>query len=327
MIILLILSFLAQGQKCPQYECKKLDDNMCVMASGSNVFIDPCKKGEYCDQQILPSPSYCKQNPDNLPYAWPGEPCKSAQCKYGYCNGSRCVGQSHNETCSLDDECEPGLYCKKGFCKDLKSEGDSGCKSDYECEYTCGCMNGKCTYYNSIHEGSKVECVNNRSEFCISGACYKDYCLGEMSNNKGEGAECEDDGDCINNMYNTSIYPFLFYSKCKCGYSGKKYCDLFPADQTFYTYRWALFDWIDSGHIDGCNTVRRFAPYCIEKKWHMNRYIKLMYYTYKVQNFTEIKNAENCVLKTLLPDYVEYDDLRSFSMIQKVLGALLVLNL
>jgi hypothetical protein len=128
-------------------------------------------------------------------------------------------------------------------------------------------------------------------------------------------------------MYNTSIYPFLFYSKCKCGYSGKKYCDLFPADQTFYTYRWALFDWIDSGHIDGCNTVRRFAPYCIEKKWHMKRYIKLMYYTYKVQNFTEIKNAENCVLKTLLPDYVEYDDLRSFSMIQKVLGALLVLNL
>jgi hypothetical protein len=178
-------------------------------------------------------------------------------------------------------------------------------------------MNGRCVEYNSIHEGFKVECVQNKSEFCITGACYKDYCLGELTNDRGEGVECQDDGDCYNSMYNTSAYPFLFYSKCLCGLSGKKYCELFPADPTYIKHRWSLYDWIDSGHIDNCNTVRRFAPYCIEKKWHMNRYIKLMYYNYLANSFTYVKNAENCVLRIMSPDYYKYSDLHSFSNVLK----------
>ena len=38
---------------------------------------------------------------------------------------------------------------------------------------------------------------------------------------EGEGAECVNDEVCIKRMYDTNIYLFLFYSKCKYEHGGR----------------------------------------------------------------------------------------------------------
>lgn len=325
MNFLLALLGIAYSKECQNYVCKSLIAKECLMSEGSVIYVDDCDSGYYCDQQESSVYSYCIKQSDSLPYAWPGESCSSAQCAYGYCNGDKCVGQEYNETCSVSDECNPGMYCHKGLCEELLSIGDSGCKSDYDCEYTAGCMGGECVEYYSIHESHTVECVNNRSEFCVSGSCFENYCLGHLTNDNGEGVECDTSEDCVNTKYYMDIYPVKFYTECKCSLNGKSYCDLFPSDELMLTYRESWFDWVDSGHISSCNTVRRFAPYCIEDKWHKNRYNKLMYYTYLVSNYTQVKGAENCVLETLNSDY--FESKKTYNSLASHLSSALILVL
>ena len=312
---LLVLLTIADSLSCPEYKCKSLTDKKCVVPKGSNILVDDCPSGYYCDLQTPDIAYSCVKNSDSLPYAWPGEPCESAQCAYGYCNDKKkCIGAEKNGNCTVSDDCNPDLYCKNNQCKELISISDKGCKSDYDCEYEAGCLRGKCVRYYSIHESEEVECFNNRSSFCRSGSCYEKYCLGELENDNGEGAECSKNEDCVNTKYSMNNYPMEFYTECQCARNGKKYCDLFPSDKTVLKYRDALFDWLDSGHVSSCNTVRRFAPYCIKTKWHKHRYNKLMYYTYLVGNYTQVKDAESCVLKTLNPEYYSsYEAYTSFS--------------
>jgi hypothetical protein len=326
---LLALLTLVNSQSCPEYVCKSLIDSQCVVLEGSTVFVDECPSDYYCVLQNPDATHNCVKNSDSLPYAWPGEPCESAQCAYGYCNDKKkCIGIELNGNCSVSDECNPDMHCKDNQCQELMSIGDKGCTSDYDCEYEAGCMEGKCVRYYSIDESEEVYCVNNRSVFCRSGSCFEKYCLGELVNDNGEGAECSSNEGCVNTKYSLNNYPVKFHTECQCGRNGKKYCDLFPSDETVLKYKEYLFDWLDSGHVYSCNTVRRFAPYCIETKWHKNRYNKLMYYTYLVGNYTQVKDVESCVLETFNPEYYSsYQAYTSFSTyLYSTLAIILVID-
>lgn len=153
--------------------------------------------------------------------AAPGSGCKKdSQCASGNCDSGKCVpAQGAGPTdayCTLDDQCKSGLYCYRGSCQTIKSDG-SNCYRDEGC--TSGsCVNKKCVGQNSVPRGGACtksdQCKNN--SFCSNGSCDKlgangDYCYknpgcasGNCKNNvctvtptRKIGQSCTDDDVCV----------------------------------------------------------------------------------------------------------------------------------
>ena len=252
------------GLICKNYQCQTLSNNVCISYNNSTYLVNPCKKGFYCPIITKPGSSNCIESSTSPTYSWPGESCRSSLCAYGYSNGSTCIGQSANDPCKVSDDCNPGLYCLNNICQYLIPYNFGVCRSDYDCANSASCEEGICIQYFSKQEAEKTLCINNVSDTCQSGACFNDFCLGDLTNDNGQGSLCDTVNDCISSKYSMTIFPVLFYSKCECGMNGKSYCALFQGDGYMKYYRYYLNLWINSGLIQNCNTVRRFAPGCIK---------------------------------------------------------------
>lgn len=307
MLILFFLFSVATSQICPVYECASLANNQCISPQGEKVLVDTCDSFQYCPITSPLSPSYCALDPNATSYAWPGEPCKSSICQFGICNGTVCVGQSYNETCKVPDDCEPGLSCFSGICDYLIPIGFGTCKSDFDCVNSAGCTEGKCVKYYSIDEAYPVNCQNNVSEFCASGACYQGYCLGQLSNDNGQGAVCSSRSDCTCSEYSMPIFPIYFYQDCECGLDGQKYCNLFPGDLAMQDYLYYVKMWMESEVMELCNTVRRFALPCIKAKWDKYSYSAFVYYQMLTKDYTYIMTGETCLLDVYAPLFEQFE--------------------
>ena len=301
MIILIFACICAcvYASSCPAYKCANSD--ICMLYENDEIAVSECGDYEYCPFIESSGESYCVKT-----QAWPGEPCEDSPCAYGYCNGTYCVGKSSGESCDVSDDCEPKLYCSGNKCEKLISIDSGTCRSDYDCKNSAGCSYGKCIEYMSLQEGSKVECVNNKSDICFSGSCYEDYCLGGLKNDKGDLVECDDSSDCVSSNYYMPIYPVYFYSDCECGTDGKKYCSLFSGDFYMAIYRGYLHDWVRSSDIHHCNTKRRFASDCVRMGWSHSHYMKFNYYQTLALNHTRVESSEKCVSQVFFSDYEEY---------------------
>ena len=300
MLIQFLISVVS-SQICPIYECASLSDSKCISPSGFNIQVDPCTSPEYCPTVPQGSASVCQEPSTTLLYSWPGEPCVPQVCAFGYCNGTMCIGSEVNIPCKVSDECQPGLACLNGVCNYLIRYGYGPCLSDFDCANSAGCMAGVCTKYFSISEAYSVPCVGNSSNFCKTGACYEGFCLGNLTNDNGEGSTCQTSDDCTCSSYSMPIFPVVFNQECMCGMDGKKYCALFSGDVSMRSYRAYLAAWINSNSIALCSTVRRFALPCIKLYWDAYDYAALVYYQIVVQNYTQIISAKQCALDVYFP--------------------------
>ena len=305
-ILLLCLPFLAFSS-CLTYKCTTFTNNTCILLQGSTVYVSQCPSGYYCSQVPLPATSLCKPQSGLLNYAWPGEPCRSNPCAFGYCNGTVCVGKAANEDCEVSDDCGPGLFCKSGTCESLIPYHFGPCSSDYDCASSAGCDNGVCIEYFSKYEAQPVECIGNLSNICRSGSCYEGYCLRDLTGDKGEGNACSSNLNCYSSVYSMPVYPFDFFSDCQCAPNGKQYCSLFPGDLATIDYRNSLIDWINSDLMQQCNTMRRFSQGCISSKWDSQSYANLMYRMILAVNYTQVKFSQSCVTSVLYPEYTSFN--------------------
>ena len=142
------------GLSCPVINCLNATatvNHACKTELDSGTIdLTPCSIPFYCPISESVKNSTCDYWPSYKQDSYPGEPCNTdSQCQYGYCrDGNICVGKRFNQTCTMDDECDPGLYCADTgkTCLNLINPGSSEtCTNDYQCSNLAGCHNGRCT--------------------------------------------------------------------------------------------------------------------------------------------------------------------------------------
>ena len=308
----LLLVWVVSGLECSSYRCSSeyLGEDICILHQNSTYYINPCPEAKYCPPLEVGVRSYCVSHTTPIAYAWPGESCVNAPCQYGSCDGQYCQGASHNETCTLNGECNPGLRCHKSYCKALLPKGKSGCESDFDCENDSGCDKGKCVRYFSKREAEEVECNNNRTNICESGACYKGYCLGYLKNDNPLPALCNTTEDCTSSMYDMPVYPIKFYQDCECGYNkeANAYCSLFVGDLHMKNYLSLLKKWLSSLHAKKCNTERRYSLECIKDHWKPQHYEEIHYAKLLVDLYPKLQNNEPCVKKVYTAQFYKEEE-------------------
>lgn len=317
---------------CYSYQCssKKLPQDSCIIYQDDTFYLQECNSGFYCPPIFSPGTSTCVRKPDpELATSWPGEKCNdNSTCAYGYCKDDHCVGKEFNQTCIINDECNPELRCYKGICDYLLTAGDKGCKTDYDCENVCGCNGGVCNYYFSKYEGDEVSCINNSSLICNSGMCYAGYCLAYIQNDNPIPFTCTDNSQCSSSHYSSIQNPFKFYTECKCGYNknADAYCDLFPGDIPYKMYSDKLKEWYYSYGPYRCNTQRRQSLKCMQENWKSKQYKKYVSYLASYLNYVQIIDNDECIQEIYNQAYLDLTKQHESTSLHLKLGALMVLT-
>lgn len=313
LVLLFLLSASNAALNCPKYQCKH-DDlgfylQQCLYFQQQTYYVQPCssKVVSYCQPTSAFSNITCTQ-PPKLPFkgiAWPGESCfNDTSCAYGVCDNAICNSANFNNSCSVDDQCNPGLYCFSGICSFQLQIGQLGCTSDTDCTNNAGClMNsngvGTCTPYYSIPAGTLIPgCNNNVNTMCESGLCGskngQNYCAQSVSSAKALPYSCMQDTDCTSNP--DTFLSMTFTSKCQCSYSptGQSFCGLFPGDAPYQNYINSLKTWFNSTYVLQCNANRRTNPSCIHTYMDTQEAIALNYNISLAQYYPLIQQNDNC---------------------------------
>ncbi len=115
----------------------------------------------------------------------------------------------------------------KLYCLPQKNENET-CANEAECGNNMGCLNGKCTYYLSLQDGTNVtDGTKSTYSFCASGLLdnLSNKCV--SSSRVGDKyTECNNQTECI--YLDTDGREVTSLTKCKCalGNTGKSYCEL-----------------------------------------------------------------------------------------------------
>ncbi|OMJ92682.1 hypothetical protein SteCoe_4562 [Stentor coeruleus] len=287
--------------------CKRDGDyfigETCVFYDNSHYtpyyYIQECSdiNNPYCDFKTEQN-STCTKTPAVSPtYKYPGEKClKDSDCLSYNCNNQRCLGQQQSESCDINLDCEPGLYCKSLKCTPLITLSTSSCSSDYECNYGTGCLT-TCIPYWSLSSGSATKCdENNESFLCSSGKCYNGKCV---TSTKSDFLPkiCIKDLDCSSkNIEN----------ECECGRNpnGNKFCKLKSEDWPYSGYFEIMKEWTMSDFQYKCNTERRFSIECAADRWNRGKAEKLQSYIYYIRNYAKIVEFDTCSHSIFIPDYI-----------------------
>ncbi|CAG9323147.1 unnamed protein product [Blepharisma stoltei] len=267
---------------CKSYSCKTsnvtIPTGSCGLVSGTNVYLTPCSSTSttpYCNTTNLNLT--CRATPAVAALQnYPGEPCSAqTDCKFGICTSSKCTGQSKGDTCTLHEQCNPGLMCSAGgVCATQIGIGVSGCRSYLDCVNYASCnatyssSNGTCTQYSTVANGLVVtDCQNGLSEMCASGYCTKTgnfygqlgVCSTAPTSSKTLPTNCTQNTDCLGTD-GTNMY----LSTCQCGYNsaGQSYCNPFIGDAPGQSL---INKWVTAlkASASVCNTVRRDADSCL----------------------------------------------------------------
>jgi hypothetical protein len=105
------------------------------------------------------------------------------------------------------------------LCLQRKGENDS-CKSDGECKNEYGCLNGKCTEYFSLPEGTDLKSkYSYNSVFCSSNYAVDNICR-DLINTQTYPYYCNISSGCSYYISNLDNKTVKFLSACNCDISG-----------------------------------------------------------------------------------------------------------
>lgn len=339
---------MAMAQVCPQYECETetfpiKDESVCLVEDTlSNVFYArPCKWGYKC---MMSRNSWTCQYPSDQRVA---VKVAGTSCNYdqecvanNLCIKNVCVGLPLAASCKVHTDCDVGLFCSKFSLKCSKQIkiDEIGCTEDADCVNNAGCQIysnsdpsvNVCTKYFSLdnyHALLGCSASGEINYLCESGFCMNigmSVCY-PAPKHKNPTNTCSTQNDCISEK--TGQLNLQFFSNCTCGLNSErsKYCTLFPGDNIYNDYDDMVRNWIESDDAKKCNTYGRFGKYCMERHKSKSWLAEFTYKEYKAMSFAQVHNANECVLKTLIPEYqkVEEDDESSYSKIL-VLSLLLI---
>ena len=240
------LQFSNTQDKCPVVNCTGKVSNYngsCMNFNNfsSTIQINFCPINHYCPlksiNQIINSKNYSDLNTSSLYcIAFPinvysgneiGLLVDYDYCEYpndcasGNCVNNVCLGRTVNSYCTNNYQCNADTYCDNILllCLPRKTANDS-CKSDGECQNVYGCLNGKCTEYFSLPEGTSLNSkYSYNSVFCSSNYAKDNICR-DLINIQPYPYFCNISAGCsyyISNIPNNTVN---FQSACNCDLSG-----------------------------------------------------------------------------------------------------------
>lgn len=207
--------------KCGNYQSKAFDAKQCYEVKREDkqfqFYLGTCPENSACDFYTNFERGDCVEK---VPTRLPGEYCGDTNtCRYGTCKNNICEGAKYNETCTLDEECQPGLYCNKTKICDYTIPNGQPCTNENKCGPGHVC-DEKCIAMLSIETG-----VNSKvSAACKSFYAYNGTCV------EGPKLDREDGGEgpmeCTTGCSYISSAGTLT-SACACGMNDgqKKYCN------------------------------------------------------------------------------------------------------
>jgi hypothetical protein len=132
----------------------------------------------------VPADGACAFDAECISQACIVSPCDQACCT-GTCGGDRARGSGKtDDACSVDDECQIGLYCASGTCAPLLAAGDV-CASSGSCADGLACRD-VCTVLPGLGEICDGAC-RDIGAFCSLGKCVKLALVGDL---------CGPDNEC-----------------------------------------------------------------------------------------------------------------------------------
>lgn len=342
-LLIICLSLSLQNEQLSNELCSKIvcSDSLttgCAQQSAVQTFSinkTSCAADKYCPylSAKITNPATTVQCKDRVVNSrvFPGGECQSdANCIYGTCTNSRCVGKAEGESCDLEKnfQCEIGTFCAtneegKGVCK-LQSPTYE-CKDDFECPNTHGCSyngegstkTGDCLEYYSLESGTPAP-SNNHYSFCKSGFAAEDkdknMICRSVNLKKPEGTdflECLSDEDCVY-QYETVdankakvTKETSFVGTCDCGFNkdGKRFCR--PGDLDNPVYKDYISKLKSTLSETRCHTEERddchFSKVHTQFKFTELEVLNVDY----IRNHLFAGNGEDqkCVKATVFPNY------------------------
>lgn len=330
---------------CDSYLCntgQPILPETCVYYQDSVFYLKPCGSIQglsYCPPITHHGNSSCiPLPPSTFHTAWPGEPCSSnSTCAYGYCNSNNiCQGLQTTESCTISDQCEPGLMCgPAGTCTVLLIDGfnypeGSGCTSDYDCPNNSGCENSVCYRYFTREVAQYVNCTSTENWLCESLLCTNNICVDFITSDEPLPNECYSNLDCTSSVYNTQPDPVIFYSDCECGFNpyALSFCSQFPGDPLGQSFLQILKKWIHSEEINECHSVRRLSMNCMKHYWSQENYLEYAYRYFSFNNYPQTQLNDQCIEAIYTSAYYSaasaYEDYSSGAIIVIFVSYLLI---
>jgi len=318
-------------EKCRSYSCSNLPNDLCLNltfnedtnAIQAKGCADPNK---FCPAYEISSQTEvkCKDKKQIKILQYPGGPCKSKDdCMNNFdCKQEKCHARDENEKCERHDECLFGYACYKNSteipdntCQKLRPLNSEGCKSEFECQISQGCFNGKCTDYFSLQDGTNLGSNKNENtlSFCLSGHDRHGVCdsLKNIDNKEmisDELVKCDELNPCRYFSINGTITES---NLCKCGKTsdGSRYCPIYGGNK-YYKSAISKIKEIISNNRTECNTVERDGVCNFYKFTSSNDVSIGTYETFKtkISSFNEFAKSDECIQKVFYPLYnKDYD--------------------
>ena len=232
-IILLLVAYgLLEDKKsaCPLYVCEKkfISNKGCASTKFKNDFLEihlhSCGKNKICDILLMQDGVAKCMDYYNITKRYPGEYCTSShECYSGKCQDSKCIWQSPNDKCTDDIDCNVGLFCLNGLCKNYITQKEDCRKSSLKCPPNAVCDSNypNCIKIGSLDIGSKSNTTAACSSFYIyNGTCASGPILDPRYKGQNPG-KCE---------YLPRNYSFSEKPLCGMSSNQASYCNYGPGD-------------------------------------------------------------------------------------------------
>jgi hypothetical protein len=293
---------------CHVYRCAStnkydLSDKVCVFwhendanqISYYEIDLGKCYyPNEYCPNEVLDRKGFstCQDRHASSEFeinaGLDKEKCKvDSDCKSRNCTKDLiCKGKEKDETCTSNNECKIGLYCKNNSsCQEQEKEAEK-CVMDADCKNNAGCLGeeGKkiCVKYYSLPDETKVLDANGRrfckSNFSVNGICVKhrrvseDSCIGKQ-------IKCQ-----YNYVLQGQTKPVEFEQDCQCSPNDfdKMFCPLGGEKPEWDKLTASYVEYYDS-IVDKKHTIlRNFFPKDLKTK------------QYEIEKYPKFRGADEC---------------------------------
>jgi hypothetical protein len=224
---------------------------------------------------ILENQSFNKSCTERTPVPktkrFPGEDCvDNSDCfiKQNCTNKKVCEGIPADGLCTVDQDCNKGLYCNTTNCVAQLIKG-AKCTKSTNCINSNACWNLICTEYYSLAAGSLVDTsltdIANPETLCKYGEISTDKKCNEVK--YGEGMVKDSSANLVAcNVTDTTPCVYIntdnstFKSACECAFNeaGSSWCKAASSgDKDFTNYYQSLKD----QYVNTCHTLSRSDCY------------------------------------------------------------------